>query len=143
MTHIFSRNDFVKFSNFQKKSNLDITVNGRYGGAAHRLRITLCVNNMEALLLLLNVIIANTASLVCIRRDRWALICGDRDCESCRLDFLDCPGITKPYLFGLVAQALLSQMPLLDREKLLTTDHGRIYHNDVDWDRFYAQPNGT
>ena len=111
---------------------LDYTVNGRYGGACHRQRITSCVNNLEAMVLLFNVIIHNSASHGCVRRAKWALICGDAGCEHCLLYFVDCPGLTKPYIFGTAGQSLLCQLPLLRREECLISGHGRVFHADVD-----------
>ena len=74
---------------------LDDTANGRFGGAAQRARITLCTQNLEPVLVTFNVLIHNCASLLCVRRHRWSPICGDAHCESCRLDFIDAPGLNK------------------------------------------------
>ena len=121
---------------------LDYTLNGRFGSACHRQRITSCVNNLESVPFTFCVIISNSASHGCTRREKWAVICGDAGCEHCRLYLIDCPGLNKPYIFGIAGQAFVTQLPNLRREECLISGHGRVFHADIDWDRFYASSKG-
>ena len=42
----------------------------------------------------------------------------------------------------MITESFWAQMALLRREECLITGHGRVTHDDVDWDTFYARGNG-
>lgn len=46
------------------------------------------------------------------------------------------------YTFGVAGQSFLAQLPLLRREECLISGHGKVTHEDIDWDAFYARSHG-
>ena len=67
----------------------------RYGYAASRGRVVTAVNVMESLLIIFGLLLANDAGLLCVRRGLFQMRCYDFGCEICRIDLLNCVGLTK------------------------------------------------
>ena len=89
-----------------------------------------------------SVLIENDAGLICKRRGKFQPRCSDFSCEICRFDIISVMGLNKAYLLGILGQALLLQLPLLDRHELLTRRYGCIHWEDVDWDQFFVGNHG-
>ena len=43
---------------------------------------------------------------------------------------------SKPFLFGVIAQSFLLQLPLLNRHEVMTQGHGQVRWFDIDWPDF-------
>ena len=125
---------------------------------------------MESVIIIFCMLLSNDAGLICKRRGLFQMFCSDFNCESCRIDLLNCVGLTKasfildgysfwatltvifsiiwtetplkPFLFGVLAQSLLLQMPLNNRHHILVEGHGQIRWSDIDWDEFMRHETG-
>ena len=120
-----------------------MTCGARFGYATSRGRVTTAVNCMEPLLVVFGVLIENDAGLLCRRRRKFQPRCEDWGCETCRTDIINCVGLTKMYLFGVLAQSFLLQLPLFNRHEILCRGYGSIQWSDIDWRDFLRRETGN
>ena len=73
----------------------DFHSGSRYGYACSRGRVTSAVNILESVIIIFCLILDNDSGLWCRRRGLFQMSCTDFGCETCRVDLLNCVGLTK------------------------------------------------
>ena len=106
----------------------------RYGEGFRRAVVRGVCHSQEGLALFLLVLREQDPSLTCCRRIQGQITCPELSCVMCHLEHLNLTSVPVHYGLGGAVSLLALNLPMHDRHRILSREHGVVRPRDVDWD---------
>ena len=106
----------------------------RYGEGFRRAVVRGVCHTQDGLPLFLLVLREQDPSLTCCRRVQGQITCPELSCVMCHLEHLNLTSVPVHYGLGGAMTLVALNLPMHDRHRILSREHGVIRPRDVDWE---------
>ena len=115
----------------------------RYGSSFRRSSIRTLVWSSDSAAVGTVTVREHDPVMVCARRPKGQITCGEINCEQCPTDTLNLTSLGNHLTVGVIGEGITHNLIMHDRHATLNRQHGMVRPSEVDWEEMQKYPTGN